>query len=227
MNTNGKNESARLDSFFEAIDAHCDALEHVSLKEAQTRLTARGIDTGPTKEKIRNLLELAKTMNQSDVKPNSQSPAREIIEGVKDGLASAAQAGMANPFPRWSGRVNLPKGLEDFINSVADMLFMKTECLALSADSPATEFRTKVCRVAGHDLRLLLSTQADSGKLALVVTDATGEPSRALDGAKLISTSGSEIVEIKDRSAVLDAAMLKDDFIMISPTGLPLTLKPE
>jgi hypothetical protein len=190
--------------------------------EVQEELREYGIDaTALAAEAMRITKDaVAETRSRlgSEQKPTPQRHGSTPTQQTK---------GLNQSFPRWSGRDNLPKGFEDFINSAAGIPLAQEECLALSADAPATKFWTKVWRVVEQDMRLLLSAQAHPGKLALIVTDSTGEPSRALDGAKFISTSGSEIAEIRDRSAVVDAAMLKNDFIMISPTGSPLTLKPE
>lgn len=178
--------------------------------------TKRQAQAAPLAEAPHHSLDLEpRPFSRSEQEPASRRHAR---------TPTPRATGLVQPFPRWSGRVNLPKGFEDAITSTADIPAREEEQLALDADTLPTEFWTKVWHVVDHNACLLISAQADPSKLEISVTGARDEPSDLLDGAKFLSPDGSEIAEIRDKCAMLEIARLKEGFILISSTGSPLKL---
>ena len=186
-----------------------------TLKQRPGKRTQNARPSTPAEANARSLHPEARPHSRSEQAPASRRHAR---------TPTPRATGLVQPFPRWSGRVNLPKGFEDAITSTADIPAREEEQLAISADTLPTEFWTKVWHVVDHDACLLISAQADPSKLEIIVTGAIGEPSDVLDGAKFLSPDGSEIAEIRDKCAVLEIARSKEGFILISPTGSPLKL---
>jgi hypothetical protein len=81
---------ASLEKVFEQLDDYldyCNAVKPFYVEEIRADLKRRGIDTAPTTEKIRELLDLAKTRHQSRSTSENKSTAKQFVSDAAEWVA--------------------------------------------------------------------------------------------------------------------------------------------
>lgn len=188
------------------------------MEKVREDLKKQGIDTGPTKEKIRTLLEQAKARKQADVPANSQSPALEIFKGVKDGLAAAAQAGQKIADHVQETANALAVGLTDFFVTSP---FGRLQSAPMRGGSGTST--TLKLRIATLGVRVTFRLKGARGEtiFASVVSLNDAKVSHILDGGTVIN-GGNVVGRFADGYAEFAASALAGQFGLRDSQGIPL-----
>ena len=97
--------------------------------------------------------------------------------------------------------------------------------LALVAQTPSIYDGESLFHVAGQPLSLCVRPHSNWRDCVCLVVDDAGEPSESLDGYRLKSARGETSAPIQKSQVVVSAAILRDGFTLLNPSGVGVDLE--